>query len=271
MTTIPAYDPTLFTGAAWYYAQYRPKYPPIVFDLLTEIFHLDGKGKLLDLGCGAGLITIPLRDRFEEVIGLDPDPEMLQVAQQQATAVGATNISWVQYRAENISPDVDKFRLVTIGRAFHWMQRDFVLQRVYNLLTDNGGLAIIQTHEDPWNSDHPWKKTAIAVVKRWLGEQRRTGEGGKGVWKPLQISHEEILAQSAFSSQAKYEVKYQQSWTVDTYLGYLYSTAFCLPSYVGENRERFEADLKESLLAVEPSGSFIEELPITIIAAWKNQ
>jgi methylase of polypeptide subunit release factors len=28
----------------------------------------------LDLGCGAGLIAIPLWHHFQEVIGLDPDP-----------------------------------------------------------------------------------------------------------------------------------------------------------------------------------------------------
>ncbi|MEI2583036.1 methyltransferase [Scytonema sp. PRP1] len=63
MTTIPAYDPTLFQGAAWHYARYRPKYPPVLFDLLTQKFELNGQGRLLDLGCGAGLIAIPLRDR----------------------------------------------------------------------------------------------------------------------------------------------------------------------------------------------------------------
>ena len=75
---------------------------------------------------------------------------------------------------------------------------------------------------------------------------------------------------SAFSRIDKYELKFEQSWTIDTYLGYLYTTAFCLPSFVGDNREKFETDLKESLLAVEPSGQFTEELPVYVIAAWKQ-
>ncbi len=270
MTTISTYDPTLFEGAAWYYARYRPKYPPALFELLTEKFQLDGQGRLLDLGCGAGLITIPLSDRFEEVIGLDPDPDMLKVAHWEAEALGVTNISWVQQRAELISLATGKFRLVTIGRAFHWMQREVVLERIYKLLSSDGGVAIINAPQDVWTSEHPWKKTAISVVKRWLGEQRRTGQGGQGVWKPLEVSHEEILAKSPFPRIDKYELKFEQSWTIDTYLGYLYTTAFCLPSFVGDNREKFETDLKESLLAVEPSGKFTEELPVNVIAAWKQ-
>lgn len=271
MTTLPAYDSTLFKGAAWYYARYRPKYPPALFDLLTEKFQLDGTGRLLDLGCGAGLIAIPFRDKFEEVIGLDPDPEMLAEAQKQAVATGASNIKWVQERAELISPTLGSFRLVTIGRAFHWMQREIVLERTYELLINDSEIAIINTPQDIWNSEHLWKKTALTVVKRWLGEQRRTGQDGKGLWKPLEVSHEEILAKSAFSRIEKYELKFEQFWTIDTFLGYLYTTAFCLPCFFGDNRKKFEKDLRESLFAVEPSGQFTEELSVIVIAARKRQ
>jgi cyclopropane fatty-acyl-phospholipid synthase-like methyltransferase len=86
------YDPTLFQGAAWYYARYRSKYPQALFDLLTDVFKLDGTGRLLDLGCGAGLVGIPFHNRFAEVVGLDPDAEMLKEAQEQAVEAGATNI-----------------------------------------------------------------------------------------------------------------------------------------------------------------------------------
>ncbi|MBD2200470.1 MULTISPECIES: class I SAM-dependent methyltransferase [Calothrix] len=272
MTTISTYDPTLFEGAAWYYARYRPQYPPVLFDLLTDKFKLNGQGRLLDLGCGAGLIAIPLHNKFREIFGLDPDADMLQEAKIQALELGANNISWIQDRAENLSQDFGKFQLVTIGRAFHWMQRELLIEHIYNLLANDGGLAIIKTYEDPWNSDHPWKKTAIAVVQSWLGEKRRTGESGQGFWKPLAVSHEEIIAKSSFNRQENFEVKYEKSWTIDSYIGYLYSTAFCLPSFFGsaENRQKFEAELKQSLLAVEPTGTFTEELPITVIAAWKN-
>ncbi len=74
---------------------------------------------------------------------------MLKEAQLQAKAERATNISWVQQRAESLSPAVGQFRLVTIGRAFHWMERELVLEKIYELLSDDGGVAIIKTYEDP--------------------------------------------------------------------------------------------------------------------------
>lgn len=50
----------LFEGTAWHYARYRPGYPEVFFDDLIRRFGLDGTGRLLDLGCGTGQLTVPL-------------------------------------------------------------------------------------------------------------------------------------------------------------------------------------------------------------------
>ncbi len=263
------YDPTLFQGASWYYARYRSRYPQALFDKLGDLFRLDGKGRLLDIGCGAGLVAIPFSDRFAEVVAVDPDADMLKEAKAEAETAGVKNIRWIHDRAESIAPELGQFQLATFGRSFHWTQREFVLDKLYTLLSDDGGVAILNTGDDPWNSQLPWKQTAIAVVKRWLGDRRRTGQGGEGTWKPLEVSHAEVIARSRFPRQDTYEIKFLKHWTLDSYLGYLYSTAFALPSFFGENRERFETELKASLLAVEPSGTFTEELTATALVAWK--
>jgi trans-aconitate methyltransferase len=270
LKTLPTYDPSLFEGAAEGYAQYRTKYPPIVFDKLAEIFNLNGQGRLLDLGTGPGLISIALRTQFEEVVAIDPDPEMIAEAKRQAAAVGANNITWLEQGAELIDSSLGKFKLTTIGRAFHWMERELVLERLYELLTDDGGLALLQTGDNPWESNLPWKQAAVEVVKKWLGEERRTGQRGQGTRKPVDPPHEVVIGNSAFARQENYEVPFEKSWTIDSYLGYLYTTAFSLKIFYGDNAPAFEKDLREALLAVEPSGHFTEELKATILVAWKH-
>ena len=203
MQTLSNYDPKLFEGAASYYAEYRPKYPLALFYKLSKLFQLNGQGRLLDLGTGAGLIAIPIHKLFAEVVAVDPDPEMLREAQQQSSKLNANNITWVQQRAESITPNWGTFQLVTIGRAFHWMQRESVLMQCYDLLSDDGGIAILDIHEDPWKSDFPWKQGAIAVVKKWLGEQRRAGQG---VWVDSDPSHASILARSPFPHQEFFDI-----------------------------------------------------------------
>ncbi|AFZ23405.1 methylase involved in ubiquinone/menaquinone biosynthesis [Cylindrospermum stagnale PCC 7417] len=270
MKTLPTYDPTLFEGAAEDYARYRAKYPPALFAKLAEIFHFNNQGRLLDLGCGPGLMTIPLQSQFQEVVAVDPDPEMLKIAKQQASSVGANNITWLEQGAELINSSLGVFQLVTIGRAFHWMDRELVLERIYQLLSEDGGLVLIGTNENPWGSPLPWKQAAIEVVKKWLGEQRRTGQRGQGLWNIPDPPHEVVIAKSAFARQEVYEVPFEQHWTVSSYLGYLYTTAFALKIFFGDDAEAFEKDLKETLLGVEPSGYFTEEIKASIRVAWKH-
>ena len=217
-----------------------------------------------------GLISIALRTKFEEVVAIDPDPDMIAEAKQQAAAVGANNITWLEQGAELIDSSLGTFKLATIGRAFHWMERELVLERLYELLTDDGGLALLQTNDNPWESNLPWKQAALGVVKKWLGDERRTGQRGQGTRKPVDPPHQVVITNSAFARQQVYEVPFEKSWTVDSYLGYLYTTAFSLKIFYGDNAPAFEKDLKEALLAVEPSGHFTEELKATILVAWKH-
>ena len=237
-TLTKVYDPTLFQGAAPYYVRYRSRYPQVLFDKLTEIFQLDGTERLLDLGISN--IRVLLRVR------------------------------WVEDIAESISPELGQFKLATFGRSFHWTQRELVLKKLYPLLTDDGGVALLATGDDPWHSELPWKKAAIAVVQRWLGEDRRTGKSGEGKWQQLPIPHSEVIANSQFARQEKFEFTFPKEWTIDSYLGYIYSTAFGLPSFFGENRDKFEADLRAALLEVEPSGTFTEQLSASALVAWKQ-
>ncbi|MGH3828126.1 MAG: class I SAM-dependent methyltransferase [Pseudonocardiaceae bacterium] len=49
-------------------------------DSLAAALHLDGSGRLLDVGCGPGSLTLPLAPRFGEATGVDADPDMLREA-----------------------------------------------------------------------------------------------------------------------------------------------------------------------------------------------
>ncbi|WP_051319858.1 MULTISPECIES: class I SAM-dependent methyltransferase [Planktothrix] len=258
-------NPQLYQGAAEYYARHRTKYPSSLFEKLDQLFKLNGRGRLLDLGCGPGIIAIPMSDRFEEVVAIDPDPEMVKVCQQEAQSCGIHNILSLQKKAEDIDTTWGQFKLATIGRAFHWMDREAVLQRSYDRLSTDGGIAIISTDEDPWRSDLPLEKATIKVVKKWLGESRKTGTQGLP-----DIPHEDLVERSSFPDYAVYKLKFEQLWTIPNYIGYLYSTAFCLQSFLQNNIENFERELTETLLKIEPSGQFNQTITISLIVAGKT-
>src|SRR5215208_6087013 len=65
-----SYDPTIYQGAAAYYRRGRPAYSPQLEAVLSEGLDLDGSGRLLDAGCGPGILTVRIAHLFEEAVGL---------------------------------------------------------------------------------------------------------------------------------------------------------------------------------------------------------
>ena len=133
---------TLFAGTAWHYARYRPGYPSVFFTDLVARFQLDGTGRLLDLGCGTGQLTLRLAEHVAASIGVDPEPEMLNEAARRAQAAGVGNVSWAQGSSADLPGELGRFDLVTMGRSFHWMDREQFLTALDGMVNDNGGLVI---------------------------------------------------------------------------------------------------------------------------------
>ena len=106
-----------FKGTARYY-KYRPAYPPGVIKLLVSKFKLDGSGRYLDLGCGTGVLTIPLAKYFREVVAIDPESEMLAEGKSLARQRHISNIQWVgasSYELGKLKSILRPFDFVTIG------------------------------------------------------------------------------------------------------------------------------------------------------------
>src|SRR6266511_5253881 len=148
MTSV-LYDPTIYRGSAAYYARGRPPYSRALVTTLVAEVGLDGSSRLLDVGCGPGVLTIAFADHVAEAIGLDPDAEMLAEGARRAVHGGIANIRWLQALAEDIPTlDLGRFRLVTFGQSFHWTDRERVAEAVYDMLEPSGPLALIaHVHE----------------------------------------------------------------------------------------------------------------------------
>ena len=138
------HDPDIYKGTAWYYSHFRPPYPDALVRVLRDTFGLDGSGRLLDLGCGPGPVAIRLAHLFDEVVAMDPEPEMLAEGRAAAERAGVSNIEWLRGGSErSLSPRLGQFRLVTMGNSFHWMDRQRTLDALYDLVANEGGIAVV--------------------------------------------------------------------------------------------------------------------------------
>ena len=258
----------LFKDAARDYARYRPGYPKEFFDQVVKYFGLDGKGRLLDLGCGTGQITIPLAPHFEEVVGLDVDADMLTLGKEEAEKAGVKNIKWVQKRAEDISPELGTFRLATAAASFHWMEQDIVLAKIYEILEPNGGLVIVSGSSSVWRNTEKagWKGKVKEIIQKYLGKERRAGSS---LYVEPKEKFETVIARSPFGKSETLTYRYERKWTIDGIVGLLYTTSFASKRFFGDKAKDFEKELKEELLKLNPVGEFTETKNLEVLIARK--
>src|SRR5688500_4161224 len=78
-----------------FYQKYRRGYPAPVIDALVAALESRRDDVVVDLGCGTGQLTLPLGRRARAVVGVDPEPDMLERARDVGREQGTTNVTWI--------------------------------------------------------------------------------------------------------------------------------------------------------------------------------
>jgi SAM-dependent methyltransferase len=259
---LTSYDPTLFEGAAAHYRYGRPPYSPQLEAVLTEELDLDGSGRLLDGGCGPGILTVRLAHLFEEAVGLDPDAAMLAEGRRVADERGIANIRWVQAVAEDLPEAAPgPYRLVTFGQSLHWTDEARVAEAVYDMLEPGGALALI-VHEvegrpKPQGPGHPPIPHAEirALVEKYLGPTRRAGQG---VAPERTHRFADILVRTRFGAPRSVFVPGIPDLVRDSksVLSGYFSMSSSAPHLFGDRLEDFAGEVRELLAERSPEGVF---------------
>lgn len=83
------------------------------------------RGDVLDLGCGTGRITIPLAQAGFQVVGLDNEQQMLELAAEKARVAGVSDhVAFIKGDMVSFSLERDDFALIVItyNTAMHLNQ-----------------------------------------------------------------------------------------------------------------------------------------------------
>ena len=123
----------LFSTQSKGYAQYRPDYPPELFNWILE--HTSDTKQVWDCATGNGQAAVSLSKFFDQVQATDLSQNQLLHAQKR------DNIHYQQSRAEK-SPFEDKqFDLVTVAQALHWFDFEPFYAEVCRVLKPKGTFA----------------------------------------------------------------------------------------------------------------------------------
>ncbi|MCZ4100755.1 class I SAM-dependent methyltransferase [Streptomyces sp. H39-C1] len=249
----------VFEGSAGYYGRYRPGLPPEAVALLAGAGSPSSRPRrLLDLGTGTGLAVKALLDRFDDIIALDTDVEMLAIAETDLRwrLPAGVRLSLCHGAAEEFLPPPGwRADLVTICRVFRWLDRPAVLARLNQHVAPDGAVAVL-ADRSLWTATNPWQQAVRSVVQDFLGPQRRAGSG---VFPATPEPFGQTLRASAFSDVTESFVPVRRAWSADGVLGYLYSTSFAAPHLFGDRRDHFEAAVRQVLGCFSDTDTFIED------------
>lgn len=268
------WDETLFAGAAEHYDRGRLPNAPGLAEALRKALDLDGRGRLLDVGCGPGTVTLPLSGLFQEVVGLDADTDMIREARRLASERGVVNARWVHDRAEHLPAGLGTFRVVTFAASFHWMDRPRVAGIVRDMLDPDGVIVHVDNrHQDSLSPDDTLPAPPVARIdelrRRYLGKDRRAGQGIRN-----SSPGDEAAVFRAAGFVGPEVVVVPDGRTVirssDDLVAETFSVSATAPHLFGERLSQFETDLRRVLAQASPDGRFSVRLPDNELKIWRE-
>jgi SAM-dependent methyltransferase len=249
----PDYDPRRFRANVPFYARYRLGYPDSLIDRISRSVGLKPGDHVLDLGAGPGLLAIPFARAGMAVTAVDPEPGMLAELEESAAEQGVT-LDIRRGSSFDMPERLGPYRLVTIGRAFHWMNRPGTLEMLDSMVGEGGAVALV--HDDhPATVENVWRGVLRDVADRYgRGDAAHVREARAKGYR----SHESVLLDSPFSQLERVGVIIRRALTADDIVGLAHSLSALSPEKLGPRARGFENELREELATLSPDNCFIE-------------
>ncbi|MFC7878298.1 class I SAM-dependent methyltransferase [Isoptericola sp. NPDC057391] len=162
MNTTPSLDPeelrkvaSSFGVDAAAYDRARPRYPDALIAAVAGAAREGSAGptpRVLDVGVGTGIVARQLRAAGCDVLGVDVDARMAEVARRDGLDVEVA-------RFEEWDPAGRSFDAVTAGQTWHWVDPEAGASRAAEVLRPGGALTVF------WNAGDPPHDLALAFAE----------------------------------------------------------------------------------------------------------
>lgn len=197
-----------FGAGALAYDRARPSYPAELIDDLLA----DGPADVLDVGCGTGKAARLLAERGVQVLGVEIDERMADVARSHGIEVETDSF-------EAWEPAGRRFDLIVSGQAWHWVDPQVGAVKAVRLLRPGGLLAPFWNFSELEPEVRRRIDAAYARVERELGERSviRSGAGPHTV----PAHSEAVRATGLFASVEHHRYRWEKAYTRDEWLDFI--------------------------------------------------
>ena len=249
----------LYAGTAEHYDRFRPSYPAALIDHLRARVPVGPASRVLDLACGTGQVAFALAGHVREVVAVDQEREFVAFGTRKAARLGVTNVRWVAGAAEDVALAGD-FDLVAVGNAFHRLEREAVARRLVAHLRPRGCVALLWS-DSASRGDRDWQRVLHETLAGWtelVGARDRVPAG----WEEAIVRdpHEAVLRRAGLVDDGSFEFTAVERWSVDSLVGFTFSTSVLSRAALGDHAGEFEADVRRRLLACQDDGAFEQDV-----------
>jgi SAM-dependent methyltransferase len=158
-----------FASTVAYYQSARPPYGAAFFSAVAEQLGFDRRERLLDVGAGPGILAIGFAPYCGEVVGVDPEPGMVEAARPAAERAGVA-ARFIEGRFEDVAGKLGAFDIISIGRAIHWLDPELARAALDRALTPRGRVLVCGAASAK-DGRNPWLETFNNVRDRWKGDR----------------------------------------------------------------------------------------------------
>jgi SAM-dependent methyltransferase len=138
---VPSRNPTeRFTGRVEAYRRYRSRFPPEIIPLLQQRCGLTTNSVIADIGAGTGMFAELFLENGNTVFAVEPNAEMRAACDELALSHPA--LTCVDGAAEATRLPDGAIDFVTVGRAFHWFDREKCRPEFLRILRPGGWVVI---------------------------------------------------------------------------------------------------------------------------------
>ena len=193
--------PERFKTASRYYTTGRPAYPKLLSRRVAQLVGLDRGASVLDLATGPGFLAIDFAPHTGPVTAVDPSPEMLSAARENAARAGVSIRCGVSPEPPE-QPDRGAARAAERGRRGlppeHQRITDSLATGGPNSMarrrTAIGRAEIVLERGRIWRPS--WRDRPICNRRTAIGRSHRYEQGGLGgpEQRPIEIGSSNELA-----------------------------------------------------------------------------
>ncbi len=194
-----------FSKQAKEYAQYRPKYPPELFEYLSGL--VKERNIAWDSATGNGQAALGLAEYFEKVIATDASEAQI------SRAFPHPKIEYRIAHAESSGMESSSVDLITVASAIHWLDMEKFYAESKRVLKPGGVIAVwVYSGSDisPDIEDITHRFVSETLNKHWPKESAIAWDFEKEVHLP-------------FEKIAVPKFRIDLHWSLEEYIGCLYT------------------------------------------------